>query len=165
MTTRHSAVVVDRQRATGHRCPSREALAGWVEQTLQAAGVVPASGAEVTVRYVESAESRELNARFRGKDRPTNVLSFPASEEPGLPLADEGWPGPPYLGDLVICNRVVESEAREQGKPVRAHHAHMLVHGILHLLGYDHLTDAEAEQMESIEIRVMRSLGYPDPYA
>lgn len=164
MTRRRPPVVVDRQRATDYRCPSGAALGGWVEETLRAAGVDTARGAEVTIRYVEPRESRELNARFRGRDRPTNVLSFPASEAPGLPVSDE-WPGPPYLGDLIICNRVVESEAAEQDKTRRAHHAHMVVHGILHLLGYDHLSDEEAEQMESIEIRVMRTLGYPDPYA
>lgn len=119
---------------------------------------------EVTVRYVEPEESRSLNAQFRHKDRPTNVLSFPAAEDPDelitLPGSDR-----PYLGDLVICPAIVEREAAEQGKSRRAHHAHMAVHGILHLLGYDHLTDEEAEQMESIEIRVLGSLGYPDPYA
>jgi len=164
MTRRQLPIVVDRQRATDHRCPSRVALVGWVGETLHAAGIDTTTGVEVTIRYVEASESRELNAQFRGKDRSTNVLSFPASPEPGLPPADE-LSGPPYLGDLVICNRVVETEAREQEKTMRAHHAHMVVHGILHLLGYDHLTDEEAEQMESIEIRVMRSLGYPDPYA
>jgi len=116
------------------------------------------------VRYVEPAESRSLNAGFRHRDRPTNVLSFPASDDPArfevLPGAEL-----PYIGDLVICPTVVEAEAAEQGKSRRAHHAHMVVHGILHLLGYDHLTGDEAEQMESIEIRVLATLGYPDPYA
>ena len=118
----------------------------------------------MTIRYVGAEESRSLNAQFRGKDRPTNVLSFPASEDPAQ---FEVLPGStqPYLGDLVICAAVVEREAAEQGKSRRAHHAHMVVHGILHLLGYDHLTPSEAEQMESIEIRALDSLGYPDPYA
>lgn len=122
------------------------------------------NGGEVTIRYVESEESRSLNAQFRGKDRSTNVLSFPATDDPAHLVV---LPGSelPYLGDLVICPDVVESEARKQGKTRRAHHAHMVVHGILHLLGYDHLTDEEAEQMESIETRVLASLGYPDPYA
>jgi len=164
MTSRRGVIVVDRQRASEHRCPSPGALAGWVDATLRGAAIEAVDGVELTVRYVEPEESRELNAQFRGKDRPTNVLSFPASPEPGLPSTLE--PGElPYLGDLVICNAVVKSEAREQGKSVRAHHAHMVVHGILHLLGYDHLTDEQAEAMESIEIRVMRSLGHPDPYA
>lgn len=117
----------------------------------------------MTIRYVESEESRSLNAQFRGKDRPTNVLSFPANEDPGDVMV---LPGStlPYLGDLVICPEVVEREAAEQGKSHRAHHAHMVVHGILHLLGYDHLTPGEAEQMESIEIHVLASLDYPNPY-
>ncbi len=156
--------IVDRQRATSRRCPSRASLADWIEACLGGAGVGAADGVEVTVRYVEPEESRDLNAQFRGKDRPTNVLSFPASVEPGLPQPVE--PGlPAYLGDLVICPAVVEAEAAEQDKSRRAHHAHMVVHGILHLLGYDHLTDEEADRMESIEIRALASLGHPDPYA
>jgi len=157
-----TAVVIDRQRACTHRCPSRRSLARWVGQALEALATGPA-GAEVTVRYVESEESRALNAAFRHKDRPTNVLSFPASEDPvDLPVL----PGAsvPYLGDLVICPEIVEQEAAQQGKSRRAHHAHMVVHGILHLLGYDHLTPAQAEQMEPIEIRALGALGYPDPY-
>ena len=157
-------VSIDRQRACQARCPSRETLAHWVAQTLDELGAQGPGEGEVTVRYVEPAESRELNAQFRHKDRPTNVLSFPAADEPGesmtLPGADR-----PYLGDLVICPAIVEREAAEQGKSRRAHHAHMAVHGILHLLGYDHLTDEEAERMEAIEIRVLALLGYPDPYA
>ncbi|RRQ20265.1 rRNA maturation RNase YbeY [Guyparkeria sp. SCN-R1] len=155
---------MDRQRACQARCPSRETLARWVARTLDELGAQGPGAGEVTVRYVEPGESRQLNARFRHKDRPTNVLSFPAVDDPAHLMV---LPGSelPYLGDLVICADVVESEAKEQGKTRREHHAHMVVHGILHLLGYDHLTDGEAEQMESIEIRVLASLGYPDPYA
>jgi len=162
--TRSLPVSVDRQRACASRCPSRRNLIGWVSRTLDALAPEGPDGGEVTIRYVAPDESRSLNAQFRQKDRPTNVLSFPAADDP----SDlEVLPGSelPYLGDLVICADVVESEAKEQGKTRREHHAHMVVHGILHLLGYDHLTDDEAEQMESIEIRVLASLGYPDPYA
>ena len=158
-----SNVVIDRQRACEQRCPSRASLASWVSRTLSLLPAGPAGG-EVTVRYVEPEESRSLNAQFRQKDRPTNVLSFPASEDPDelsvLPGSTQ-----PYLGDLLVCPQVVEREAVEQGKSRRAHHAHMIVHGILHLLGYDHLTPEEAEQMESIEIQALDSLGYPNPYA
>ena len=157
------AVVIDRQRACEQRCPSRRTLEPWVSRPLAASATGPEAG-EVTIRYVEAEESRALNAQFRSKDRPTNVLSFPAAEDTaGL----EVLPGAhlPYLGDLVICPLIVEREAAEQGKSGRAHHAHMVVHGILHLLGYDHITPAEAEQMESIEIRVLASLGFTDPYA
>ena len=112
--------------------------------------------AEVTVRLVDEAESQELNHTYRSKDKPTNVLSFPFECPPGIEL--------PLLGDLVICRQVVEQEAKEQGKPLEAHWAHMVVHGSLHLLGYDHIIDEEAEEMESLETEIMLALGYEDPY-
>lgn len=111
---------------------------------------------EVTVRLVDEAESHELNLTYRGKDKPTNVLSFPFEAPPGIEL--------PLLGDLIICRQVVEQEAIEQEKALEAHWAHMVVHGSLHLLGYDHIEDDEAEEMESLETEIMHGLGYPDPY-
>ncbi|MDO3382909.1 rRNA maturation RNase YbeY [Gilvimarinus algae] len=113
--------------------------------------------AEVSVCIVDASTSAELNGRYRGKDSPTNVLSFPADlpEELGLAL----------LGDLVICAEVVAREAREQGKPAAAHWAHMLVHGTLHLLGYDHIDEHEAEQMEALETDIITGLGFAPPYA
>jgi len=105
----------------------------------------------VTVRYVGAAESRRLNRRFRGKDYATNVLSFPYSAKP-------------LEGDLVICAQVVAREAREQGKTLRAHHAHMLVHGLLHLAGLDHERAREAARMEGRERRILAELGFADPY-
>lgn len=111
---------------------------------------------EVTVRLVDEAESHELNLTYRGKDKPTNVLSFPFEAPPGIEL--------PLLGDLIICRQVVEQEAKEQQKPLEAHWAHMVVHGSLHLLGYDHIEDDEAEEMESLETEIMLALGYEDPY-
>ncbi|QSX34609.1 rRNA maturation RNase YbeY [Shewanella avicenniae] len=112
--------------------------------------------AEMTIRLVDEAESQQLNHEYRGKDKPTNVLSFPFEAPPGIDL--------PLLGDLVICVPVVEQEAAEQGKPLQAHWAHMVVHGCLHLLGYDHIEDEEAEEMESIETQLIESLGFTDPY-
>ncbi|MBO2579122.1 rRNA maturation RNase YbeY [Shewanella algae] len=112
--------------------------------------------AELTIRLVDSEESQQLNRDYRGKDKPTNVLSFPFEAPPGITL--------PLLGDLVICVSVVENEAREQHKPLQAHWAHMVVHGCLHLLGYDHIEDAEAEEMESLETQLVESLGFTDPY-
>jgi len=112
--------------------------------------------AEVTVRLVDIAESNELNLTYRGKDKPTNVLSFPFEAPPGIEL--------PLLGDLVICRQVVEQEALEQEKPREAHWAHMVIHGSLHLLGYDHIEDDEAEEMEALETEIMLALGYADPY-
>jgi len=100
---------------------------------------------EVTVRLVDEAESHELNLTYRGKDKPTNVLSFPFEAPPGIEL--------PLLGDLIICRQVVEQEAAEQGKSVEAHWAHMVVHGTLHLLGYDHIEDDEADEMEGLRPR------------
>lgn len=112
--------------------------------------------AEVSVYIVDEDEGKELNAQYRGKDYPTNVLSFPAdiAEEVGVPL----------LGDLVICAPVVEREAQEQGKTLQAHWAHMLIHGTLHLIGYDHIQDDEAETMETLETQIITGLGYPAPY-
>ena len=98
----------------------------------------------------------ELNLTYRGKDKPTNVLSFPFEAPPGIEM--------PLLGDLIICRQVVEQEASEQGKPLEAHWAHMVVHGSLHLLGYDHIEDDEAEEMEGLETEIMLALGYEDPY-
>lgn len=111
---------------------------------------------EITVRIVEPEESQTLNASYRGKDKPTNVLSFPFEQPPGLNL--------PLLGDLVVCQAVVIKEAHDQRKPLKAHWAHMLIHGTLHLLGYDHINDEEAEQMERLEVHILNSLGIDDPY-
>ena len=127
-----------------------------IEQWARAAVQPQSDEVEMTVRIVDEGESHALNLNYRGKDRPTNVLSFPfeCPDEVELPL----------LGDLVICRQVVEREAQEQDKPVMAHWAHMVVHGSLHLLGYDHIEDDEAEEMESLETQIMIGLGFVDPY-
>ena len=127
-----------------------------IEQWATAAVQPQSDEVEMTVRIVDEAESHALNLNYRGKDRPTNVLSFPfeCPDEVELPL----------LGDLVICRQVVEREAQEQDKPLMAHWAHMVVHGSLHLLGYDHIEDDEAEKMESLETQIMTGLGFADPY-
>lgn len=111
---------------------------------------------ELVVRVVDIDESQMLNRDYRGKDRPTNVLSFPFEAPPQVPIE--------LMGDLVICAPVVAREAREQGKEPRAHWAHMVVHGVLHLRGYDHENDQDALQMESLERRILAGLGFPDPY-
>ena len=112
--------------------------------------------AEVTVRIVDEEESHQLNHEYRGKDKSTNVLSFPFEAPPGMEID--------LLGDLIICRQVVEQEAKEQDKPLMAHWAHMVVHGSLHLLGYDHIEDDEAEEMESLETEIMQGMGFEDPY-
>lgn len=111
---------------------------------------------ELTIRIVDEAEISDLNANYRGKDKPTNVLSFPFEVPEHVELD--------LLGDLVICAQVVRTEAQEQNKDEIAHWAHMTIHGVLHLLGYDHIDDIEAEEMEGLEIKILHELGYANPY-
>ncbi len=131
--------------------PRQEQFALWVEAALQGK-----DDTELTLRLVDKSESRELNARFRGKDQPTNVLSFPADLPPGIDI--------PLLGDIVICAPLVEEEARTQDKPLQEHWAHLVIHGILHLLGYDHQVEQDAIEMERIEVELLASLGIGNPY-
>lgn len=134
--------------------PRSDSFQRWVQAALQVARRRRAS--ELAIRIVDAAEGRELNHQYRGRDYATNVLSFPADLPPGLRL--------PLLGDLIICAPIVAREAAEQGKPLRDHYAHMTVHGVLHLLGYDHMVDDEAERMEALERRALAGLGIADPY-
>ena len=129
----------------------------WIASAIEASGYK--SDAEVSVRIVDSDEIRALNREYRGKDRPTNVLSFPAGEVAGLPAEV-----PVLLGDIVICASVVRAEAASQGKAAPDHWAHMLVHGTLHLLGYDHDANADAVEMEALEARILALQGLSDPY-
>ncbi|STQ76710.1 rRNA maturation RNase YbeY [Grimontia hollisae] len=146
---------VDLQIATQNtdNLPTDSQFQQWFEQAVQSFR----EQAEVTIRLVDEEESQSLNRDYRGKDKPTNVLSFPFDAPPGIELD--------LLGDLVICRQVVEKEAEEQNKDLFAHWAHMVVHGSLHLLGYDHINDEEAEEMESLEISIMNALGFDNPYA
>jgi probable rRNA maturation factor len=130
--------------------------AGVAALAARAKKVHATDDAAITVRVVGSEESRRLNGGYRSKDKPTNVLSFPASTE------ERAMGG--ALGDLVICAPVVAREAREQGKPLRGHWAHMVVHGTLHLLGYDHEQSHAARRMEGLEVEILRGLGFHDPY-
>src|SRR5690554_305581 len=111
---------------------------------------------EVTIRIVGNAESQDLNHQYRGKDKPTNVLSFPFEAPAGITM--------PLAGDLVICAPVVALEAQQQRKQPVAHWAHMVVHGMLHLQGYDHIEDDDAEAMEALEVRLLSELGFANPY-
>jgi probable rRNA maturation factor len=147
--------VVDIQSASAvEDLPDPALLSQWVYATLLAEDVAPAG--EVTLRIVDARESADLNTRYRHRSGPTNVLSFPFDPPPGVPTA--------LLGDVVICAPVVAREALEQGKPLAAHWAHMVVHGLLHLLGYDHLAPEEAKEMEAREREILAGLGYADPY-
>ena len=134
--------------------PSEEQLQRWASAALD--GRTEFQQPELTIRLVAEAESQALNSEYRGKDYPTNVLSFPFEVPPEVPLE--------LLGDLIICAQVVQREAVEQGKTAEAHWAHMVVHGCLHLLGYDHIKDDEADIMENLERRIMATLGFSDPY-
>lgn len=133
--------------------PTQADFERWCEQVL----AERLDEAELTIRLVEAEESQALNRDYRGKDKPTNVLSFPFEAPPGVELS--------LLGDLVICAAVVAAEAAEQGKPLAHHWAHMVIHGLLHLLGYDHIDEQEAEQMEGLERAILAQLDIPDPYA
>ena len=131
--------------------PSIDQFQQWVESSL----LQSFTSLEQTIRVVSEAESQTLNRQFRGKDKATNVLSFPS---------DDDYLDYDCLGDLVICVAVVESEALLQGKDCDAHWAHMVVHGMLHLQGFDHQIDNEAEEMERLEIKILSTLGYTSPY-
>ncbi len=144
---------LDVQRASKSAAlPGDAQLRSWARAALTDIGGTH----ELTLRLVDEGESAELNSGYRHKSGPTNVLSFPFEAPPGVASR--------LLGDLIICAQVVEREAREQGKNALAHWAHMVVHGILHLRGYDHLTDAEAAAMEMLETTILARLGYADPY-
>lgn len=160
MTT-HSSLVVDVQVACkSPDIPSAKQIKYWVISAVERSGKCLADGAELSVKLVDTDEMRSLNHEYRNKDKVTNVLSFPAGEIAGLPV-EAGQ----ALGDIVVCAAVVSDEAAQQGKAVGDHWAHMLVHGTLHLLGFDHESDAEAVEMEGLEARILASNGVADPYA
>ena len=140
--------------STASALPSEAQFRAWCTLALRQR----TADSELTIRLVDETEGRELNHTWRHKDYATNVLSFPAD------VPDELL-DIPLLGDLVICVPVVEREASEQAKTSESHWAHLVIHGCLHLLGYDHIDDAEAEEMEALERELLAELGHPDPYA
>lgn len=139
--------------------PTRPQFRKWVLAALTGAG--RRFDSEVAIQLVDAPEGQAMNLQYRHKDYATNVLSFPAEVPEGLP-EDFDFP---QLGDLVICAPVVAREAAEQGKKLDDHYAHLTVHGVLHLLGFDHIDDAEAEEMEALERVILAGLGIADPYA
>ncbi len=148
------SAIVDYQIASqSESLPSETDLKTWITAVLQSQGV---DQKEVTVRVVDEDESRDLNLTYRGKDKPTNVLSFPFEAPKGIDI--------PLLGDLVVCAPVVATEAQEQNKPLMHHWAHMIVHGTLHLMGFDHIDDEDADQMESLEKQILSQFSIDDPY-
>ena len=132
--------------------PNEQAFINWISPALPKNGTVY----ELTVRIVDEEESQTLNNQYRGKDKTTNVLSFPFEVPDGIDI--------PLLGDLIICRQVVELEAEEQNKTLFHHWAHMVIHGTLHLCGYDHINEDDAQEMESLEISILAKLDIPNPY-
>lgn len=147
--------------------PSKARFAKWLNTAFALAmkqkGRMPMRFVEhpgISVRLVDRAQAQQFNAQYRGKDYATNVLSFPFEVPPGLP---KSYPRE-WLGDLIICAPVIEAEAVEQGKALTAHYAHMSVHGLLHLLGWDHEETEAAQAMETLEIKILATFGLEDPY-
>ena len=148
------AITLDLQLATQstENLPHADEFQTWVDAALSKYN----KSFELTVRIVDITESQSLNLQYRDKDKPTNVLSFPFEVPDGVDLD--------LLGDLIICKAVVEQEAAEQNKTLQAHWAHMVIHGCLHLLGFDHISEDEAMEMEGLEIDILAQLGFANPY-
>jgi len=136
--------------------PSEAQFQLWVDTALAEVSSEPNQAFELTIRLVNSDESQQLNAQYRGKDKPTNVLSFPFEVPEGVELN--------LLGDLIICIEVMQQEADEQNKALFDHWAHLVIHGCLHLVGFDHISDSDAIEMESLEIAILAKLGINNPY-
>ena len=139
------------------RLPGAEALARRAAEAALAAADEGDGAFEASVMLTDDAQLRELNRTWRGKDKPTNVLSFPAPEPPGAA-------GPRHLGDIALAYETLVRESEEESKELAHHFAHLIVHGVLHLLGYDHEVEAEAEIMEALEVKALATLGIADPY-
>jgi len=144
--------------STGHWIPDGELCRTWIKQTLHGASQV--NPVTVSLCFVDADESEQLNRRYRDRHNPANVLSFPY----GMPTALRGKLDSEPIGDIVVCAELAQREAQAQGKPVDQHWAHLVIHGCLHLLGFDHLGEDEAERMEKMEIEILRNLGIPNPY-
>jgi len=151
-------ITIDMQIASEHKeLPNQQQLTLWAQTALQGLK----DQAELSIRIVDESESQQLNLEYRGKDKPTNVLSFPFEVPEALVGLDEVGH---LIGDLIVCAQVVAEEAKQQNKPLMHHWAHMVVHGCLHLLGYDHITDEEAQVMEDLERIILSKLDISDPY-
>lgn len=159
-------MIIDLQVASqSEHLPTLAQLEEWSQLAIQS----PDAEAEITIRIVDDAESHELNLQYRGKDKPTNVLSFafeqPQVDDPELAAQMAAELGDiNYLGDLVINAPLVAQEATQQHKPVAHHWAHLVIHGTLHLQGFDHIQEAQAQEMEALEAQILSSLNIPNPY-
>lgn len=147
------AIILDIQSASSSEdAPDEQSIKRWVSAALGS----KTGDTELSVRIVDEHEGQQLNETYRGASGPTNVLSFPFDADIPEPL--------PLIGDIVICAPVVAREAKQQNKKLKAHWAHMIIHGVLHLLGYDHQNDSDAVIMETLETEIMQELGFPPPY-
>ena len=147
-------IILDLQKASSSEdAPDEQSIKRWVSAAVGS----KIGDTELSIRIVDEPEGKTLNERYRGACGPTNVLSFPFDAEIPEPL--------PLIGDIVICAPVVAREAKQQNKDLKAHWAHMIIHGVLHLLGHDHQNDSEAATMETLETDIMLDLGFPPPYA
>jgi len=154
-------VIVDLQQVYDGDCPSSKQLELWIETAYQLGQISLGETAhdndvELSIRLVDRDESAELNSQYRGKEGATNVLSFPFESPIEMEID--------LLGDLVICVPIMLAEAKQQGKAINDHWAHLVVHGCLHLLGYDHIEDEEANMMEALEVTILQALEIDDPY-
>jgi probable rRNA maturation factor len=149
-------IEIDFENVSNTDTPNEQECLVWVKSALAGRK----DQATVSIRIVDSAESQQLNRDYRGKDKPTNVLSFPFDAPQGVPEEAFDY----MLGDLVVCAPIVIEEAHAQNKEIGHHWSHLLIHGTLHLLGYDHIKDEEAETMEQLERDILATLGVPDPY-
>ncbi len=148
-----SKINIDLQNATSSQpLPTRSQFKQWVTAALSHLG----KSGTVVIRIVDSNESAALNRQYRHKTGPTNVLSFPIDLPPGIES--------PLLGDIVICASLVTEESAKTGKTIESHWAHLVIHGVLHLLEYDHIKEEDAEVMEALEIKILKQLKFPDPY-
>jgi probable rRNA maturation factor len=168
MTVKMDIQIADDISESIEEPPPSSQLLAWAQAAWQGESN---AGPELSLRIVSAAESQQLNNDYRGKNTPTNVLSFPMEMDEELLLMLEGKNAEEAegfststLGDLAICAEVVEREAEQQNKSLEAHWAHMVVHGVLHLQGYDHIENDQAEAMETLETSIMQALGFSDPY-
>ncbi len=150
-------ITISLQNEKSFTIPNEQSIGHWVNQAIQQSGHrIVESQAHILIRIIDKTESAELNHHFRHRTGPTNILSFPDQDFDGIP-ADS-------LGDLAICAELVEEEAQNQQKTSTAHWAHLIIHGTLHLLGFDHIKTEEATRMEALEIEILQSLNFSNPY-
>jgi len=172
--SKHFNLEFDLQRACDNaHIPADSMISTWLHTTLSSVAehLLHSTDIMLSLRIVDISEMQALNHQFRQKTKPTNVLSFPNTDYAIEPQLDRSiphsipWDNEYYLGDIILCAPIIEQEAKDQNKSLEHHWAHMIVHGVLHLLGYDHVEEKQAEEMESLEISILQKIGFSNPYA